>query len=227
MSYGGFNSYGGMGGGMGGGGSSSMMMSAAMSASMLSVALVGGYMLMNKNTSDSTADVPDSEPAATSAASSTTAPSGGNLDGARLITLGSLSMKVEGSCGKGSISFAQSQNDKWNWKLRKAGALSDGTSYYVIESDFKNFNHACSKRFLTAPLGCKSAPYLDKAQFGPQQYWLVIGDDNSGYQLQSLACKQGRFERSFLMQAAQAGKKKPIFSARGGSSFQITAPFTG
>lgn len=166
-------------------------------------------------TEDTTGDVADA----------TVAPVTTNMDGAKLLTVGGKSMKVSGKCGQGKISFSESKNDKWLWKLHRAGDWNS-IPYYTVESFYKSFNQACPGRFLTAPTGCNGPPTVGKAEFGPRQYWLFVGDATSGFQLRSLACAKGRYPNSFLMQAAQKGKKMPFFSPRSGSTFSVDAENT-
>ena len=222
----GYNSYG--MGGMGGmgGGSSSMMMSSAMAASAcLSVLAAGGYYMYSTKQDEST-EAPYNELASsaeTPAASSAVTP--GNLDGVRLITVGDMSMRVEGGCGKGTVTFRQSKNDRWHWNVKKVGTTSDGAPYYTLESFGKLFGNACQKRFLTAPWGCNGPPHLASPQSGIQQAWVINGSDAAGYQIESLACRQAR-KKSYLMQAGQK-KKDPLFSLRSGTPFSIQAPPAG
>lgn len=225
----------GMGMGMGGGQSSTMMVSSAMGASVcLSLLAAGGYYYMNKTASASDVAASDSgvdsgiiESTDTPApSSSTTAVTPSNLDGVRLITVGSLSMRVEGKCGNGIISFREAKNDKWSWNVKKVGTTSDGLPYYTLESFDKIFGKGCAKRYLTAPSGCKGPPYLAGPQFGPLQYWIITGTDATGYQIENLACRQMR-TKSFLIQAGQKKMKRPNFSARSGSTFSFSAPYTG
>lgn len=228
----GYNMYGGYGGGMGGG-SSSMMMSSAMGASLcLSVLAGGAYYMMNKGSVETDAPIyDDSEtgtetavPPASTPTSPTSAVSPSNLDGVRLITVGDLSMRVEGNCGNGVVTFRRSKDGRWEWNVKKAGTTSDGLNYYTLESFGKLFGNACNKRFLTAPYGCSGPPYLAGAQFGSQQYWVITGSDSSGYQIESLSCRQAR-KKSYLLQAGQK-KKTPSFSARSGTTFRIESPPT-
>lgn len=230
----GYNMY---GGGMGGGGqSSSMMMSSAMAASVcISALAAGGYYMFKGKGSDMSYDETSGSDLGTTATSTdppttatTTAPSAqipGNLDGVRLITVGDMSMRVDGSCGKGKVTFRQSKNDKWHWNVKKVGTTSDGLPYYTLESFGKLFGNACQKRFLTAPWGCNGPPYLAGPQSGVQQAWVITGSDASGYQIESLACRQAR-KKSYLMQAGQK-KKDPLFSLRSGTPFRVEAPPAG
>ena len=226
----GYNSYGGrgggsgLGGGMGGGGSSTTMMSSAMGASMcLSVLAIGGFMLMNNTPKVTEPPATDAPEDTKSSAPSSSAVSPSNLDGIRLITIGAISMRVEGDCKTGKVTFRQSQDKKWEWNVKRIGATSDGLNYYTLESYGKLFGSACNKRFLTAPYGCKGAPYLAGAQSGAQQLWVITGTDASGYQIESLACRQGR-SKSYLIQSADKQNKTPQFSLRSGSNFRIEAP---
>ena len=229
----GYNMYGGgMGGmgGMGGGQSSSMMMSSAMAASAcLSVLAAGGYyMYSNKGGGDALPDDSDPPVSTDPPTSSTTTSSlqvPGNLDGVRLITVGDMSMRVDGGCGNGKVTFRQSKNDRWHWNVKKVGTTSDGLPYYTLESFGKLFGNACQKRFLTAPWGCNGPPSLAAPQSGIQQAWVITGSDASGYQIESLACRQAR-KKSYLMQAGQK-KKDPLFSLRSGTPFRVDAPPAG
>lgn len=230
----GYNSYG-YGGGMGGGGqSSTMMMSSAMAASVcLSVVAAGGYWVMknggfggsemNNDDGGDPVIVSTDPPTSTTTAPSAQVP--GNLDGVRLITVGDMSMRVDGGCGKGKVTFRQSKNDRWHWNVKKVGTTSDGLPYYTLESFGKLFGNACQKRFLTAPWGCNGPPYLAAPQSGVQQAWVITGSDTSGYQIESLACRQAR-KKSYLMQAGQK-KKDPLFSLRSGTPFRVDAPPAG
>lgn len=181
--------------------------------------LSGGLYMFRDRLGMSGGDDAGSSQGDTADAAVTDAPATSNMDGAKLLTIGGFSMKVTGQCGSGKISFSESKNDKWLWNLKKAGDWN-GVPYYTIESFYKNFNKACGSRFLTAPTGCKSPPFLSKAEFGPRQYWLLIGDATNGYQLRSLACAKSRFP-SYMMQAGQKKNKLPTFSARSGSTFQV------
>jgi hypothetical protein len=230
----GYNMYGGGGmGGMGGGQSSSMMMSSAMAASVcMSVLAAGGYYMYNNNKAgalpDEDMDAPVSTstdaPAATTT-TTTTAQIPGNLDGVRLITVGDMSMRVDGGCGNGKVTFRQSKNDRWHWNVKKIGTTSDGLPYYTLESFGKLFGSACQKRFLTAPWGCNGPPSLAAPQSGTQQAWVITGSDASGYQIEALACRQAR-KKSYLMQAGQK-RKDPAFSLRSGTPFRVEAPPAG
>ena len=214
----------------GGGGSSSgmmmMMLGLVVCCCMCVSVLAGGYavstgILTPKGTTDTAGDTADDDD---EGGGVTTAPVTTNMDGAKLLTVGGKSMNVTGSCSKGTVGFSESKNDKWLWYLKKAGDWN-GIPYYTIESFYKNFSKACAARFLTAPTGCKAPPFLGKSEFGPRQYWLFV-TDGTGFQLRSLACAQGRYSGSFLMQAAQKGKKRPTFSARSGSSFVVGNEYT-
>jgi hypothetical protein len=228
----GYNMYGGGMGGMGGGQSSSMMMSSAMAASVcLSAVMAGGYYMYNSNKAGALPDEEIDPPASTSTdppaatTTTTTAQIPGNLDGVRLITVGDMSMRVDGGCGNGKVTFRQSKNDRWHWNVKKVGTTSDGLPYYTLESFGKLFGNACQKRFLTAPWGCNGPPSLAAPQSGIQQAWVITGSDASGYQIESLACRQAR-KKSYLMQAGQK-KKDPLFSLRSGTPFRVDAPPAG
>lgn len=224
----GYNAYGMGGMGMGGmgGSSSTTMMSSAMGASVcLSMLAAGGYILMNSQALKPT-DPPqsDSGDSGTSAPTSSSAASPSNLDGIRLITVGDISMRVEGDCKNGKVAFRQSKDGKWEWNVKRVGATADGLNYYTLESYGKLFGSACNKRFLTAPYGCKGGPYLAGPQSGAQQLWVITGTDASGYQIESLSCRQAR-TKSYLMQSGQKSNKVPQFSLRSGSSFRVDPPY--
>ena len=178
-------------------------------------------MLANR-TPATTAPAEDPVDSGVTSAPSTSGSSPGDLDGARVITVGGNSMYVEGGCGNGKIMFRTSKNDRWTWNLKKVGTTSDGLNYYTMESFGKLFGNACNKRFLTAPHMCKGAPYLAGAQRGPQQYWVVTGSATAGYQIESLLCRQSR-TKSYLLQSGTGSKKAPQFSLRSGSNFRIEA----
>lgn len=149
-----------------------------------------------------------------------------NLDGAKLLTIGASSMRVMGSnCGSKTVGFGTTSTDKWVWNLKKAGDYN-GNPYYTIESFYKNFASGCSTRYLTAPAGCRSPPFLAKAEFGPRQYWVITGNDTSGYQIQNLGCTKSR-DAAYLMQATKDKKKRAGFSRRSGSTFTVENEYTG
>jgi len=225
MSIYGGNMFGGMGG-MGGmpmggmGGNSTTMMSSAMAASVsMSILAAGAYWYYTKNnsTDGKKSELQDETPPAS------VVPVTANLDGAKLITVGGISMRVEGeSCGNGKVLFASGgeKATKWVWNLQKAGDWS-GNPYYTIESYYKNFNFACEERFLTAAKGCKSPPYLAKRQYGPQQHWLIVGDETNGYQLRNLSCALDRYDTQYLMKGTSEEGGAPRFSGGSGSRFVL------
>lgn len=217
----GYGNYMGMGGMGGMGSQSTTLMSSAMGASAcLSMLAAGGLYFMNRQTTAPA--VEDTSPAVeVSTTTPASASSPGDLDGARVITVGGNAMYVDGTCSNGKVAFRRSVNDKWVWNLKKVGTTSDGLNYYTMESFGKLFGNACNKRYLTAPTMCKGAPYLAGPQRGPQQYWVITGNASSGYQIESLLCRQSR-TKSYLLQSGTS-KKAPQFSLRGGSSFRIDA----
>ena len=212
----GMGGMGGMGGGMGG--SSSMMMSGVSSICFSVIAAVAIFFLMSQKSSDDTGDddYPDVDMSTV-----TPPPVVDNVSGAKLLTVGGLSMRVEGSsCGNSTVGFSEAKSGKWVWKLTKAGEYQKVPTY-SIESWYKNFGNSCDKRFLTAPTNCTGAPYLGSKEHGPRQLWILVGDAQSGYQIRNLACVKGRASRSYLMQSAGNGKDKPFFSSGSGSSFMV------
>jgi len=108
----------------------------------------------------------------------------------------------------------------WLWRLNKV-AEHAGVPVYTIESFYKQFSNACDARWLTAPTGCQSAPYLGTKETGPRQRWIVVGNQSSGFQIRNLACTKSRHSRQYLMQSAGNRDQKPFFSAGSGSTFSI------
>jgi hypothetical protein len=237
--YGNYGMMGGMGGmGMGGmGGGSSQMMSSMMMFCSCSIALAGGaYLLMNNNKPEEPPMpmMPELlEQTTTTGSTMTTGTAGANgLDGSYMIMVGEQSMFPEGACGNSAIYFSNpGSTDGGNmgstWIIKKAGSTSAGQDFYTLMSDAKSFAQTCRKRYLTAPSGCKTRPFLDIPRSGPQQYWLINGTAEAGYSLQSLACKMGRHTRQFLQTPGQNNKAKQQtdFAARAGSNFLLTPPF--
>ena len=211
--------------GMGGmGGSSSMMMS-SFSAICLSLVLgVVVFIMMQQNgkkkaEEDAAAAAAIEE--AKAAADAAERPVEEDLSGARLLYVGGLSMVVQGSsCGNGTVRFSESKNDKFLWRMNKVAEYS-GVPVYTIESFYKQFSNACDARWLTAPTGCQSAPYLGTKENGPRQRWIVVGNQSSGFQIRNLACTKSRHSRQYLMQSAGDRDQKPFFSAGSGSTFSI------
>ena len=214
MGYGG-----GMGGGMGG--SSTMMMS-SFSAICLSLVLgVVVFIMMQQNSKKTAQDAAAAAAIEEAKASAEAAerPVEDNLSGARLLSVGGLSMVVQGSsCGNGTVRFSESKNDKWLWRMNKVAEHS-GVPVYTIESFYKQFSNACDARWLTAPTGCQSAPYLGPKETGPRQRWIVVGNQSSGFQIRNLACTKSRHSRQYLMQSAGNRDQNPFFSAGSGSTF--------
>ena len=220
MNYG----YSGMGMGGGMGGSSSMMMS-SFSAICLSLVLgVVVFIMMQQSNKQKAAEDAAAAAAieeAKNAADEAERPVEDDLSGARLLSVGGLSMVVEGnSCGNGTVRFSESKNDKFLWRLNKVDEYN-GVPVYTVESFYKQFSNACDARWLTAPTGCGSAPYLGKKETGPRQRWIIVGNQNTGFQIRNLACTKSRHERQYLIQSAGNRDKKPFFSAGSGSTFSI------
>jgi hypothetical protein len=209
--------------GMGGGGSqSTMMMVSSISFVCLSIIAAAVFFFVANpfGGSDSSVDVAMAE---VEPEDIDPTPVTADLSGSKLITVGGISMSVEGSsCGNGDIVFNQSQNQKWVWRLTKATEYK-GIPCYVIESWYKNFGNACDKRFLTAPVGCSKGPYLAARQYGPQQLWMLVGNSESGFQIRNLACVRGRHDRTYLMQSSGTGadNPRPFFSSGSGSQFIV------
>jgi len=209
------NFYGGYGGSGGAGSQSSMMMISSFSAicGCLLLAVVA-FMMMSGGAKEK--ETTTAAPIVTTGDDEVET---SDLSGARLLTVGAKSLMVEGdSCGNGTIAFSESKDDKWLWKLHSAGTWNSYPTYY-IESFYKNFSSACDERWLTAPTGCKSKPYLSKRENGPRQKWVLV-KDGTGYQIRSLACSQSRFARQSLMVGQNS--KTPFFTdGASGSTFSI------
>ena len=210
------NFYGG-GYGSGSGSQSSMMMMSSFSAICLCLVLGAAAFLLL--TSGSKKDTTTPAPAATTTTNEEEVETE-DFSGAHLITVGGISMLVEGdSCGNGKVLFSESKNDKWLWKLHTAGKYGDAPTYY-IESFYKNFSSACDERWLTAPSGCNGPPYLSKRENGPRQKWVLTKDGN-GHQIRSLACVMSRSARQSLIMGQQ--NSAPFFTDGGsGSTFNLT-----
>jgi hypothetical protein len=222
MGMGGMGYGGGMGMGGGMGGSTGMMMSGLSSICFCLIAAIAVFFIMSSSSSESSSD---DDFADVDMAALNPPPVVDNVSGAKLLTVGGLSMVVEGSsCGNGTVRFSEAKNGRWVWKLVKAGEYQ-GVPTYSIESWYKNFGNACDKRFLTAPTNCASAPYLGSKEYGPRQLWILVGDATNGYQIRNLACVKGRASRSYLMQSAGNKNDKPFFSSGSGSSFMVEAEY--
>jgi len=211
------NFYGGYGGSGGAGSQSSMMMISSFSAicGCLLLAVVA-FMMMGGGAKEK--ETTTAAPIVTTGDRDDEVETS-DLSGARLLTVGAKSLMVEGdSCGNGTIAFSESKDDKWLWKLHSAGTWNSYPTYY-IESFYKNFSSACDERWLTAPTGCNSKPYLSKRENGPRQKWVLV-KDGTGYQIRSLACSQSRFARQSLM-VGQSGNAPFFTDGASGSTFSI------
>jgi hypothetical protein len=215
----------GMSGGMGGS-STTMMMSSFSMICLCLVLAAAGFFLWSSNSKQAAAKeaaAAEAIAAAQASANEAEKPVEDDLSGARLLTVGGLSMVVEGdSCGNGTVRFSESKGDKWLWKLNKVTEYN-GVPVYTIESFYKQFSNACDSRWLTAGTGCKSAPYLGPREAGPRQQWIIVGNASSGFQIRNLACTKSRHERQYLMQSAGNRDNTPFFSAGSGSTFAIDA----
>lgn len=222
----------GMGGGMGGGQQSMQMMSSmsSLSFSLIAVAVAAYFFMQSRNNEPSNPEpeiaVPTTVGTTASSGSSVTGTAVSGLDGTFMILVGSLALNVDGTCDSSQVNFRTPKDSKTAWNVRKAGTTSEGHDYYTLQSAFKSFNLTCNKQYLTAPVGCKSGPYLAEASSSPQQYWIVEGAPGN-YTLRSLACKMSRWPMQYLQQSGQLEASKPNFSARIGSAFQFEKPFTG
>jgi len=182
---------------------------------IISSAIGGGMFFFNSKT-----DIVD-----TTAAPSTADALVTDLGGARLITVGANSLMVDGGCGSSSVRVSDDGDSKWVWELHNVGTFN-GKPMYAIESTYKNFDASCEKRWLTAPSGCRSAPYLAARKAGPLQHWMVYAS-GSGYQIRNVSCVQGRFANSYLMGSGSNKNRRLRFSGGSGSTFGINPASTG
>lgn len=148
-----------------------------------------------------------------------------DLGGARLITIGANSLIVDGGCSSSSVRVSDDGDSKWVWELHNVGTFN-GKPMYAIESTYKNFDASCDKRWLTAPSGCRSAPYLASRKSGPLQHWMIYSS-GSGYQIRNVSCVQGRFANSYLMGSGSNKNRRLRFSGGSGSTFGINPSSTG
>lgn len=221
-------------GGMGG--QQQMMISSSIAMVSLSVvaAAVGilgwqqGWFGKSQAQKDAEAAAKATEDAAKAAAAAAAAgPAVGDLNGARLITVGAFSMRVVGSsCGNQQIGFSDAKSEKWVWNLNKVGTFTIGSqthNVYTIESYYKNTQQACEKSYLTAPAGCRSAPYLDSYKpYNNAQKWIITGTPGN-YQIRSLLCARSKASSQFLRQSAGNKYDRPFFAGGSGSPFQLDA----
>ena len=222
MFGGGYNSgYG--GGGYGSSSSGPMMMGASSSSCLLLLSSVGVALYMMKDSLFKTTEPPNTD--AVVDPDATVAPT--NFNGSYVILVGTLAMNTSGACGKSKINFnSTTSTSKTTWKVNQAGTDPAGIAYYTMQSDFKSFNKICAKQYLTAPLNCKSGPYLDVAKSSQQQYWYIEGTAGN-YQLRNVSCKLSRAANQYLVHSGSNKNAAPIFQARTGSAFSLMSPSMG
>jgi len=225
--------------GMGGGGQQQqLMISSSVSAVSLSM-ILGGYGLLAytqkwfpfAKKSDTGTETGTTTTATTTDQTQIVVETN-DLGGTRLITNGIYSMKVLGSsCGNQQVVFSKADGGKWLWNLKTLGYIKvDGQEVpvYSIESDYKLTREACDKRYLTAPDGCNSAPYLDA--FRPMDFsqrWVLVKDTNNRYQIRSLLCAKDQQFNQFLIQSGGENNSKPSFSRGSGTPFEMPAASAG
>jgi hypothetical protein len=216
--------------GMGGGGQQQMMMSSSISAVSLSVIAAGVIFVMTQGGfslfGTPTTQAPTTQPVFVE----TSAPETQDLDGARLITNGIYSMRVEGSsCGSQKVVFNKADSEKWLWNLNKVDSISvngvDDVPVYTIESFYKVTRVACEQRYLTAPDGCNSAPYLDRYRaMDLSQRWVLIRDSSDKYQIRSLLCAKNMARNQYIIQSGAENNSTPRFSPGSGTPFEMSLP---
>jgi hypothetical protein len=143
----------------------------------------------------------------------------------RLITIGSISMITDGDCKKPRVSFKTNGREQAQWNLKKVGQDSAGVPYYVVQSYSKSWRtNKCRAQYLTAPLGCKSPPFLAPMRTSTDQYWYIVSS-GSKFTIQNVACKKSAWPGSYLFMAG--GMRKggiPSFTAmRAATAFDIEA----
>ena len=216
-----------MGMGAGGGQQQQMMMSSSISAVSLSVLAAGGVALAmsqgwfgGESGTTTAAAVEEVDPNAT--------PVTDNLDGARLITNGAYSMRVQGSsCGNQQVVFSKADSAKWLWNLKRVDTVrlgaQEGVPVYTIESLYKLSREACDKRYLTAPDRCESSPYLDRYRgMDLSQRWVLV-ESGGMYQIRSLLCTKNLARNQYIVQSGNRNNSKPRFSPGSGTPFELPA----
>lgn len=216
--------------GMGGGGQQQqMMMSSSISAVSLSAVAAGVIFFMMQGGSlfgTPTTAAPLTDPPSTGDTTVVTQ----DLDGARLITNGIYSMRVEGSsCGSQKVVFNKADSEKWLWNLNKVDSIDmngvTGVPVYTIESFYKVTRVACEQRYLTAPDGCNSPPYLDRYRgMDLSQRWVLVRDTSGKYQIRSLLCAKNMDRNQYIIQSGAENNSRPRFSPGSGTPFEMTLP---
>lgn len=213
--------------GGGGGQQQQMMMSSSIAAVSFSVLAAGGIFLAMQQgwfgggeTTTAAAVVENPDPNAT--------PVTDNLDGARLITNGLYSMRVEGSsCGNQKVVFSKADSAKWLWNLKRVDSVTlggqTGVPVYTIESFYRVSRKACDKRYLTAPDGCTSRPYLDRYRaMDVTQRWVLV-ESGGMYQIRSLACTKNMAKKQYIVHSGEDEISYPDFSPGSGTPFELPA----
>lgn len=212
--------------GMGGGGGQQQMMMSSASAVSFSVLAAGlGFAAWQMNWFGGSTTTP--APIITTLPAEGATPVTQDLDGARVIMNGIYSMRVVGSsCGNQQVRFQKADGTKWSWNLNKVGDVNidgqEGVPAYTIESVHKLTREACDKRFLTAPDGCSSGPYLDR--FRAQDYsqrWILIKNSQGMYQIRSLVCAKNFAKKQYIVQSGEVENSKPTFSYGTGTPFEL------
>jgi hypothetical protein len=216
--------------GMGGGGQQQqMMMSSSISAVSLSVALAGLGLAGWQMGWFGGSSEPEPEPVTSTLPEEGAQPVTQNLDGARLITNGIYSMRVQGSsCGNQQVVFSKADGTKWAWNLKNVGTIDidaqKGVPVYTIESTYKVSRQACDKRYLTAPDGCRGSPYLDRFRaMDYSQRWILVQNSQGMYEIRSLLCAKNQQRSQYIVQSGANNNSKPGFSAGSGTPFELNS----
>lgn len=229
------------GGGMGGGGQQQqMMMSSSISAVSMSLILGGlgflawnqGWFGLNKGSGDGTGTGTgtgtETGDATANTTTTTTTVETADLGGTRLIMNGIYSMKVVGtSCGNQRVVFSQADGGKWLWNLKTNGYIDvDGqeTPVYTIESYYRLSREACAERYLTAPEGCNSPPFLSAYMpMAFSQRWILVKDGANKYQIRSLLCVRNEQFNQYIINSGGKNQSEPVFSRGSGTPFDMPA----
>ena len=215
---------------MGGGGGQQQMMMSSVSAVSMSVALAGlGLAGWQMGWFGGSPETTTAAPLASTLPEEGAQPVTQNLDGARLITNGIYSMRVQGSsCGNQQVVFSKADGTKWAWNLKNVGTVTidgqQGVPVYTIESAYKVTREVCDKRYLTAPDGCRGSPYLDRYRaMDFSQRWILAKNSQGMYEIRSLLCAKNQQRSQYLIQSGGRNNSKPQFSPGSGTPFELNA----
>jgi hypothetical protein len=211
----------------GGGGQQQMMMSSASAVSFSVLAAGLGFAAWQMNWFGGGSTPTPTPVIQTTLPAEGASPVTQDLDGARMILNGYYSMKVVGSsCGNQKVRFSQADGQKWTWNLNNVGTTNidgqTGVPVYTIESIYKRQGKACDERFLTAPVGCKDAPYLDIYRpMNSSQRWILVQTSDGSYQIRSLLCAQNNERNQYIKHSGSDNNSMAYFTGGTGTRFQL------